>query len=101
MTFEEQVALVRCVKGAGSSILWILLLSEESLTAVELQEATGYSDKPVSQALARLRALGLVEHHGRSRGWRVSGSNWGEVMGSVNIKQKTKNRRNNLLLLRQ
>ena len=91
MTFEEQVALVRCVKGAGSSILWILLLSDDSLTAVELQEATGYSDKPVSQALARLKALGLVEHHGRAQGWRVSRSNWQEVTSSVNIKQKTEN----------
>ena len=83
MTFEEKAALVRCLKGAASSILWILLLSEESLTAVELQEATGYSDKPVSQALARLRALGLVEHHGRSRGWRMSKKGRREILRAL------------------
>ena len=58
-----RMGLVRCLKGAASSVLWALLLEGRPMTAVQLQEATGYSDKPVSQALARLRALGLVVHH--------------------------------------
>ena len=56
MTYDQQTALVRTLKGAAGSILWILLLSGRTLTAVQLQEATGYSDKPVSAALARLLA---------------------------------------------
>ena len=68
----NRMGLVRCLKGAASSILWALLLEGRPMTAGQLQEATGYSDKPVSQALARLRALGLVAHHGRYQGWSLS-----------------------------
>jgi biotin operon repressor len=71
-----RMGLVRCLKGAASSVLWALLLEGRPMTAVQLQEATGYSDKPVSQALARLRALGLVVHHGRYQGWSLSGRIW-------------------------
>jgi DNA-binding GntR family transcriptional regulator len=71
MSFEEQSALLRRLKGAGASILWILLLSGRRLTAVELERATGYSDKPVRQALRELAGMGLVVHHGKRRGWQV------------------------------
>ncbi len=69
--FAEWTALIRSLKGAPLSVIAALQVNRGCLTARELQEATGYSDKPVSQALARLEEMGLVVHHGRSRGWSV------------------------------
>lgn len=71
MTYEEQVDLVRNLKGAPSSVLWILLLSGRSLTADELCIATAYSDKSVRKALAWLEPRGLVQNNGHLNGWSI------------------------------
>jgi hypothetical protein len=70
------MGMVRGWKGAASSVLWVLLLAEmtdstQGKTAVQLEQATGYSDKPVRQALRDLERLGLVKHFGKRRGWRL------------------------------
>ena len=83
LSFEEWEALVRGWKGAASSVLWVLMARGEAhpangarsangMTAVQLERATGYSDKPVRQALAKLEGMGLVAHDGRARGWEMS-----------------------------
>lgn len=71
MTFEEQQDFVRNIRGASASILWILLLSGRSLTNKELQRSTGYSDKPVTDALSRLEPRGLVQFVGQHDGWTL------------------------------
>lgn len=71
MTYEEQVDLVRNLKGAAASIILILALSGRSLTGDELCVATGYSDKPVKQALAWLEPRGFVQNNGRQHGWSL------------------------------
>lgn len=65
------MVMVRGWKGAASGILWVLLLSGRAQTAVQLERATGYSDKPVRQALRDLERMGLVAHLGKRRGWQV------------------------------
>jgi hypothetical protein len=71
MNFQEQEDFVRNIKGAPASILWILLLSGRSLDGKELQRATGYSDKPISDALAWLEPRGYVQFNGRQNGWSL------------------------------
>jgi len=71
-SFEEQVDLVRNWKGAAASIMWILLLTARSLTGKELARATGYSDKPVTDALAWLEPRGWVQNNGRQHGWSLA-----------------------------
>lgn len=80
MDIEEMGVLVRFLKGAESSILWALLLGKRPMTAVSLQEATGYSDKPVREALRRMEAVGLVRHYGRAAGWAASGEDWAGIV---------------------
>ncbi len=63
--------MVRGWKGAASSVLWVLLAAKKGKTAMQLEGATGYSDKPVRQALRDLERMGLVAHLGKRRGWQV------------------------------
>jgi hypothetical protein len=64
--------LVRTLKGAPSSVLWVLLLSKRPHTKTELEAATGYSDKPIKQAMDYLESSGLVRRDGN--GWSLSAS---------------------------
>lgn len=64
------VELVRTLKGAPSSVLWALFLSQRPHTKSELEAATGYSDKPIKRAMDYLESRGLVQRHG-SR-WSLS-----------------------------
>lgn len=69
--WQEQQDFVRNVKGAGASVLLIMLMSGRSLTNRELQMATGYSDKPVTDALAWLEPRGIVHYISPSDGWAL------------------------------
>jgi len=64
--------LLRMLKGAPLSVLHALCDVEEGLTAVELQSETDWSDKPVRRALELLETLGMVQHHGRMKGWTIT-----------------------------
>jgi hypothetical protein len=69
--FENQFQMVRLLKGAPISVLYVLMLSEKMKLGPAsnefLERSTGYSDKPICQALALLDDYGLVGH-GRN-GW--------------------------------
>lgn len=71
-TWAEQMRFVRSIKGAASSILWILLLSGRACTQRELETATGYTDKTLTTGLALLEAERLVQYNGRRHGWSLS-----------------------------
>lgn len=68
---QPALSLRHC-KGAAGSVLLALLLHDGPLTAVQLEQLTGYSDKPVREALQRLAALRYVDHHGRLQGWTLT-----------------------------
>lgn len=69
--WQEQQDFVRNIKGAKASIIVILLISGRSLTNRQLQESTGYSDKPVTDALAWLEPRGIVQYVGQVDGWTL------------------------------
>lgn len=71
-TQQDIARFVRDIKGAAASILWILLLSGNSLTKEQLENATGYSDKPIAKGLQRLTEYGLVQDNGRYHGWSIT-----------------------------
>lgn len=62
--------LLRSLKGAPISVLMALLFHPaQSLGVAHLSRLTGYSDKPVAQALRLLADLQLAQNHNRYRGW--------------------------------
>lgn len=69
--FDQQAELVRSLKGAPASVLWVLVLSGGVRRQAALVAATGYSDKPVRQALTELARQGLAKRQG-SQGWVVT-----------------------------
>lgn len=71
MNLQQQIDLIRNLKGAPAGILLILALSGRSLTARELEEATGYSDKPITKAVNWLAPRGYIQNNGRARGWSL------------------------------
>jgi hypothetical protein len=88
MNKEEIDNLNRKLKGAHLNILIALNNSEKSLTAVELQEKTNWSDKPVRRDLDELEAMGFVEHHGRMQGWTIT-AKWQAVLLALSVTSKT------------
>lgn len=62
--------LLRTLKGPPIAVLFALLLHPgAALGATRIARITGYTDKPVSQALQLLADLQLAQNHGRYHGW--------------------------------
>jgi hypothetical protein len=66
---ENPIRMVRELKGAPLSIVMVLSLVHQRVTQEYLERATGYTDKPVSQALAYLQEVGLADHI--QAGWQL------------------------------
>lgn len=66
---DNPVRLVRELKGAPLSIVIVLGLVHQRVTQEYLERTTGYTDKPVSQALSYLAEIGMVNH--TSAGWQL------------------------------
>ena len=71
MTDDNPIRLLRGLKGAPLSILCAMSLAGKAVSQSWLERVTGYTDKPVSQALAYLKEIGLVDGTNRD-GWRLS-----------------------------
>lgn len=71
MKIENPIRLVRELKGAPLSIVFVLSMAQQRVTQEWLERATGYTDKPVSQALAYLQEIGLADH--TRSGWQLTG----------------------------
>jgi hypothetical protein len=61
--------MVRELKGAPLSIIIALGLVRQRVSQGWLERSTGYTDKPISQALQYLREVGLVDE--TSSGWQL------------------------------
>lgn len=68
MTFS--VSMVRQLKGAPLSVYMVLMAVGQRVSQEWIERNTGYSDKPISQALAYLRDMGHVDHS--SGGWGLA-----------------------------
>ncbi len=66
---DNPIRMVRELKGAPLSIWMVLSLVHQRVTQEYLERATGYTDKPVSQALAYLQEIGLADHS--NAGWQL------------------------------
>src|SRR3990170_3030811 len=69
--FGNPIRMVRELKGPALSIFVALALVHQRVSQSWLEMATGYTDKPVSQALAYLKEVGLASH--TSAGWQLTG----------------------------
>ncbi len=67
MNYENPIRLIRELKGAPLSVILALGVADQPVSMDWIAGSTGYSHKPVSQALAYLQEIDLVE---RTRsGW--------------------------------
>ena len=60
MQFENTMTFVRAIKGAPASILWALMITRSMMTALELQQWTGYQGDAITVAVRLLISLGWV-----------------------------------------
>jgi len=67
MQIDNPIRLVRELKGAPLSIVLVLQFVTQRVTQEYLERSTGYTDKPVRQALEYLREIGMVDH--TREGW--------------------------------
>jgi hypothetical protein len=70
---DNPIRMVRELKGAPLSILMVLSIVHQRVTQEYLERATGYTDKPVSQALAYMQEIGLADH--TNAGWQLIKAN--------------------------
>lgn len=66
---DNPIRMVRELKGAPLSIIIALGLVRQRVSQGWLERSTGYTDKPISQALQYLREVGLVDE--TSSGWQL------------------------------
>jgi hypothetical protein len=59
---ENPLRLIRELKGAPLSIILALQVVGQRVTQEYLERVTGYTDKPVSQALGYLSEIGMIDH---------------------------------------
>jgi hypothetical protein len=72
MVPENPFRLIHELKGAPLAVLITLSLVRQPVTKEWLERTTGYTDKPVSQALAYLTENGLAL--GTHAGWQLTES---------------------------
>lgn len=73
MTSRDEVRnLNRLLKGAALNVLVALNYADKPLTAVALQEETGWSDKPVRKSVELMEKLEFAEHLARNKGWIIT-----------------------------
>src|SRR4030042_2168061 len=85
---ENPIRMVRELKGAPLSILMVLSLVHQRVTQEYLERATGYTDKPVSQALAYMQEIGLADHN--NAGWQLIKQNVMQLPLPLELEEKSK-----------
>lgn len=69
---SDRITLLRSLKGAPASIILALVFCGHAMTNRQLEQATGYSDKPISKGLALLELHGLTQYNGYAYGWSLT-----------------------------
>jgi hypothetical protein len=85
---ENPIRMVRELKGAPLSILMVLNLVHQRVTQEYLERATGYTDKPVSQALAYMQEIGLADH--TNAGWQLIKANMMQLPLPLELEEESK-----------
>ena len=62
---ENPLKMVRMLKGAPLSVYFAMFLAGQPVSAKWLERVTGYTDKPITQALELLKEYDLVSHNRR------------------------------------
>lgn len=69
MQLENSETFVRAIKGAPASILWAFFFTRRAMTALELQEWTGYKGDNITVALRLLVNLGWLSARSARGPW--------------------------------
>ena len=73
---EINTVMVRALRGAPISCLIAIALARQPVGNQWLTRVTGYSDKPISEAMKTLKEFGLVVTNGRYDSWRLADNNF-------------------------
>jgi len=84
---DNPIRMVRELKGAPLSILMVLSIVQQRVTQEYLERATGYTDKPVSQALAYMQEIGLADH--TNAGWQLIKANVMQLPLPLSLENET------------
>lgn len=71
MQFENPLTFVRSLKGAPASVLWAFFFCRRAMTALELQEWTGYGGDNLTVALRMLVNLGWLAARSSRGPWTL------------------------------
>jgi hypothetical protein len=82
--YDDPIKLLRQLKGAPLAVLLAFTWTRARLSADYLSTVTGYTDKPVSQALKLLTAYGWITKV--QGGWQISGGVQLPLMGGESEK---------------
>jgi hypothetical protein len=63
------LSMIRTLRGVPLAVLLVCVMSQKPVTAEFIERNSGYTDKPVRQALALLNDMGLVSH--TRTGWQI------------------------------
>ena len=85
---------IRSLKGAPITVLCVMLLAGQPVTQEYCERHSGYTDKPVSQALHLLEELGYVSHNGRYA-WQIISEATQLLMTLPEIPPQAETSRNN------
>jgi hypothetical protein len=66
-----QLSLFRAIAGPPATLLLLLLVRGVSMTNLEMQRWTGFSDKTVTDSKDVLESLGFLQYNGRQHGWSL------------------------------
>ena len=69
MRFENSMTFVRSLKGAPASILWAFFFTRQTMTALELQQWTGYAGDNITVAIRLLVDLGWLSARSSRGPW--------------------------------
>lgn len=69
MQLENSLTFVRAIKGAPSSILWAFFFTRRAMTALELQQWTGYKGDNITEAVRLLVDLGWLSARSARGPW--------------------------------
>lgn len=97
MQFENMMTFVRAIKGAPASVLWALIITQRMMTALELQQWTGYKGDNITVSVRLLIDLGWVVARTPRGPWGLAEGRQLPLMPGIEQLQGLENRDSDLI----
>lgn len=97
MQFENMMTFVRAIKGDAASVLWALIITQRMMTALELQQWTGYKGDNITVSVRLLIDLGWVVARTPRGPWGLAEGRQLPLMPGIEQLQGLENRDSDLI----